>query len=217
MAIVMAGCVMIVVMVISGALSSCSVMAGGGNDLIISTSYTAQDADIIAVENDYASLETDLQNAINSIEAYYPGYNEYTYSVSEISHDPFELAALLTVLYEDYTESEVQTMLQTIEYYQYTITITPRVETRTRTEERTGTRTIRHADGTTTTENYSYNVDVEYDYYILDTTLTNSGIQATVDALELTDEQLQRYTFLLDTKGNKPDIFGGDPNANVGT
>ena len=217
MAIVMAGCVMIVVMVISGALSSCSVMAGGGNDLIISTSYTAQDADIVAVENDYASLETDLQNAINSIEAYYPGYNEYTYSVSEISHDPFELAALLTVLYEDYTESEVQTMLQTIEYYQYTITITPRVETRTRTEERTGTRTIRHADGTTTTENYSYNVDVEYDYYILDTTLTNSGIQATVDALELTDEQLQRYAFLLETKGNKPDIFGGDPNANAGT
>ena len=216
LAIVIAGCVLIVVMVVSGALSSCSMMAGGGNNLIVTTSYTAQDADIVAVEGDYVSLETDLQTTINNIESNYPGYDEYNYSVSEISHNPFELAALLTVLYEDYTESEVQTMLGTIKDYQYTLTITPVVETRTRREPRTGTRTIHHADGTTTTQTYTYYVTVEYDYYILNTTLTNSGIQAAVDALGLTDEQLQRYAVLLEMKGNKPDIFGDDPYANAG-
>ena len=216
LAIVIAGCVLIVVMVVSGALSSCSMMAGGGNNLIVTTSYTAQDADIVAVEGDYVSLETDLQTTVDNIETNYPGYDEYNYSVSEISHNPFELAALLTVLYEDYTESEVQTMLGTIKDYQYTLTITPVVETRTRTETRTGTRTIHHADGTTTTETYTYDVEVEYDYYILNTTLTNSGIQAAVDALGLTDEQLQRYAVLLEMKGNKPDIFGDDPYANAG-
>lgn len=211
-----AGAVLIIVLVISGSLSSCSLMAGGGGNSILATSFTAQDADIVAVEGDYVSLETDLQNTINRIEADHPGYDEYQYDLSEIAHNPFELAALLTVLYEDYTESEVQSMLQTIKDYQYTLTLTQVVETRTRTEERTGTRTIHHADGTTTTEEYTYEVEVEYDYYILKTKLTNNGIQAAVNALGLTEEQLQRYAVILEMRGNKPDIFGDNPYANPG-
>lgn len=211
-----AGAVLIIVLVISGSLSSCSLMAGGGSNSILATSFTAQDADIIAVEGDYVSLETELQNTVNRIEADHPGYDEYQYDLSEIAHNPFELAALLTVLYEDYTESEVQSMLQTIKDYQYTLTLTQVVETRTRTEERTGTRTIHHADGTTTTEEYTYEVEVEYDYYILKTKLTNNGIQAAVNALGLTEEQLQRYAVILEMRGNKPDIFGDNPYANPG-
>lgn len=211
-----AGAVLIIVLVISGSLSSCSLMAGGGGNSILATSFTAQDSDIVAVEGDYVSIETALQNTINRIEADHPGYDEYQYDLSEISHNPFELAALLTVLYEDYTESEVQSMLQTIKDYQYTLTLTQVVETRTRTEERTGTRTIHHADGTTTTEEYTYEVEVEYDYYILKTKLTNNGIQAAVNALGLTEEQLQRYAVILEMRGNKPDIFGDNPYANPG-
>ena len=139
------------------------------SNTIIATSFTAQDADIIAVEADYQSLETDLQRKIDNIETDYPGYDEYNYSLSEISHNPFELAALLTVLYEDYTESEVQTMLQTIFDYEYTLSIQRVVETRTRTEtrwhwvtyyrdeERTGYRMVNgHL------EEYSYTVSVPY-------------------------------------------------------
>ena len=211
-----AGAVLIIVLVISGSLSSCLLMAGGGSNSILATSFTAQDADIIAVEGDYVSLETELQNTVNRIEADHPGYDEYQYDLSEIAHNPFELAALLTVLYEDYTESEVQSMLQTIKDYQYTLTLTQVVETRTRTEERTGTRTIHHADGTTTTEEYTYEVEVEYDYYILKTKLTNNGIQAAINALGLTEEQLQRYAVILEMRGNKPDIFGDNPYANPG-
>lgn len=211
-----AGAVLIIVLVISGSLSSCSLMAGGGGNSILATSFTAQDTDIVAVEGDYVSLETELQNTVNRIEADHPGYDEYQYDLSEISHNPFELAALLTVLYEDYTESEVQSMLQTIKDYQYTLTLTQVVETRTRTEERTGTRTIHHADGTTTTEEYTYEVEVEYDYYILKTKLTNNGIQAAVNALGLTEEQLQRYAVILEMRGNKPDIFGDNPYVNPG-
>lgn len=211
-----AGALLIIVLVISSSLSSCSLMAGGGGNSILATSFTAQDADIVAVEGDYVSLETELQNTVNRIEADHPGYDEYQYDLSEIAHNPFELAALLTVLYEDYTESEVQSMLQTIKDYQYTLTLTQVVETRTRTEERTGTRTIHHADGTTTTEEYTYEVEVEYDYYILKTKLTNNGIQAAVNALGLTEEQLQRYAVILEMRGNKPDIFGDNPYANPG-
>ena len=230
-----AGVVLLVVILLSSMLSSCSMMAGGGSNSIIATSFTAQDADILAVEADYQGLETDLQRKIDNIETDYPGYDEYNYSLSEISHNPFELAALLTVLYEDYTESEAQAMLQTIFDYQYTLTVQRVVEIRTRTEtrwhwvtyyrdeERTGYRMVNgHLEEYTYTvsvpyqEYESYEVEVEYEYYILNTTLTNNGIQAAVNALGLSDEQMRRYAILLEMRGNKPDIFGDNPYANPG-
>lgn len=208
--------ILLVVLVVSGALSSCSMMVGGINNASVTTSFTAEDADIIQVEEDYVSLEEELQQKIENIEIDYPDYNEYRYSLAEISHNPFELAALLTVIYENYTPSQVESMLETIFDYQYSMTIQRIVETRTRTETRTGQRTIHHVDGTITSETYTYEVDVEYDYYILKTTLTNHGITAAVNALSLTEEQLERYSILLETRGNKPDIFLGNVYANPG-
>lgn len=235
MLLVIAVVVLIVVLVISGALSSCSMMAGGVNTTTIATSFTAEDADILQVEADYVELEADLQETIDNIETDHPGYDEYNYSLSEISHNPFELAALLTVLYENYTPSQVQSMLQTIFDYQYTLTMTEVVETRTRTEtrwhyvtyyrdeERTGYRMVNgRLESYTYTVSVpyqvyeSYQVEVEYDYYILNTTLTNHGISAAVNALNLTEDQMQRYMILLETRGNKPDIFGDNVYANPG-
>lgn len=208
--------ILLVVLLISGALSSCSMMSGGVNTVTIATSFTAEDEDILQVEADYTKLESDLQETIDNIEADHPGYDEYNYYLAEISHDPFELAALLTVLYENYTPSRVQSMLQTIFDYQYTLTMQRIVETRTRTETRTGQRTVSHADGTTSTELYTYEVDVEYEYYILNVTLINNGISAAVEALNLTEDQMERYMILLETRGNKPDIFGDNVYANPG-
>ena len=218
--LVFAVLILIVVLVVSGALSSCSMMAGGVNTTTITTSFTAEDADILEVEADYAGLEADLQDTIDHIETDHPGYDEYNYSLAEISHNPFELAALLTVLYENYTPSQVQSMLQTIFDCQYTLTMTEVVETRTRTETRTGQRWV--SDGVVNGipvghyESYEYEVEVEYDYYILNTTLTNHGITAAVNALNLTEDQMQRYMILLETRGNKPDIFGDNVYANPG-
>ncbi len=218
--LVFAVLILIVVLVVSGALSSCSMMAGGVNTTTITTSFTAEDADILEVEADYAELEADLQDTIDHIETDHPGYDEYNYSLAEISHNPFELAALLTVLYENYTPSQVQSMLQTIFDCQYTLTMTEVVETRTRTETRTGQRWV--SDGVVNGipvghyESYEYEVEVEYDYYILNTTLTNHGISAAVNALNLTEDQMQRYMILLETRGNKPDIFGDNVYANPG-
>ena len=198
---VSAALILTVVLVISGALSSCSMMAGGVNGATVATSFTAEDPDIIRVEAEYVGLEKELKDTIDSIETDHPGYDEYNYSLAEISHNPFELAALLTVLYEDYTPSEVQSMLQTIFDYQYTLAVKEEVETRTRTETRWN-------------ENQEpYEVEVEYDYHILNVTLSNNGISAAVNALNLTEEQMQRYLLLLETRGNKPDIFGDNMYA----
>lgn len=216
LAVVIAACILIVVLVVVSSLSSCSVLAGGGNNMVIATSFTAQDEDILAVEDDYKGLEAEVQTEIDNIERDNPGYDEYNYSLCEISHNPFELAALLTVLYEDYTESEVQAMLETIKSYQYKLTKERVVETRTRTETRWHWVTYYNDDGTSYQEYESYEVEVEYEYYILNVTLENKGIQAAVDALGLNEEQLQRYAILLEMKGNKPELFGESPYVNPG-
>ena len=177
--------------------------------MVIVTSFTAQDDDIRTVNAQYTDKETELQRKIDNIETDYPDYDEYRYNLAEIGHNPYELAALLTVLYEDYTEAEVQAMLETIFEKEYKLTTQRVVETRTRTETRTGTRTVTDPDtGEEYEEEYEYEVEVEYEYYILNVTLTNGSIQAAVDALGLTADQLERYQILLETKGNKPYIFG---------
>ena len=213
MEIAIAVAIGLLLLVLISSFSSCSMIGGGVQNVTIATTFTADDADIIAVEADYKEKETALQNTINHIESDHPGYDEYRYTLAEIGHNPFQLAALLTVLYEDYSESEVQTMLQTIYDRQYKLTVREIVEVRTRTETRTGHRTVHHADGTTSSESYTYEVEVEYNYYILETTLVNNTWDTVMAGLNLTADQQQRYALLMETYGNKPDIFGDDVNA----
>ena len=207
---------LIIIVLMAGMLSSCGAISGGVQNVTIATSFTAEDDVIRAVEADYVDLESDLQTTLDNIERDYPGYDEYNYTLAEISHNPFELAALLTVLYEDYTESEVQAMLQTIFSYQYTLDIEEVVETRTRTVTRTGYTWVDNGDGTGYWDSYEYEEEEEYEYYILNTTLTNNGVAAAIPHLNLTADQLQRYALLLETLGNKPDVFGDNPYARPG-
>ena len=205
--ILIGAAIFLVVAVIVACFSSCTMMASGGGTGVLTTSFTAEDEDLVAVENDYKTLEQGVQNEIDSVEQRYEGYNEYNYSLAEIEHDPYELAALLTVLYENYTEDDVRAMLETVEYYQYSVTYEVNVETRTK--QSTGWHYVPRtgADGKTYQSYEPYTKEEEYDYYILNTTLTNNGVRAAVDALELTDEQLWRYEKLLETQGNKPEVF----------
>jgi len=181
--------ILIIVLVISGALTSCSALGGGINGGTIVTSFTAEDEDIRQVEADYAAKEAALQDTIDHIEKDHPGYDEYNYSLSEISHNPFELAALLTVLYENYTPNQAAGMLQTVFDKQYKLTLKERVIEGDEDED-------------------------EDDYYILNVKLTNHGIAAAISTLNLTEEQMERYRLLLETRGNKPDIFGDNIYAN---
>ena len=55
---------------------------------MIGSSFTAEDEDIIGVNDDYKALETALRNRINGIEKEYPGYDEYRHHVVEIKAYP---------------------------------------------------------------------------------------------------------------------------------
>lgn len=207
------GALAILLIIVSSALSSCSAFLPGGSGAVIATTFTANDEDIIGANNDYKALEAALQRRIDNIESSYPGYDEYNYYLDEIGHDPYQLAAYLTVLFEDYTRSEVQAALHTLFELQYELKLEEKVEIRYRTETRTGTRT--HTDretGEVTEEDYEYEVEVPYEYYILNVTLTNKNLGHVItESGGMNEDQAERYAILLRTKGNKAYLFADDP------
>ncbi len=191
--------------VVSSMFTSCGAMFQGGMQTVLGTSFTAEDEDIIDADNDYKALEAALRNEINQIEQTHSGYDEYRYDLDEINHNPYELAAYLTVKFEDYTRSEVQGTLQWLFDQQYELTLTEEVEIRTRTVSSTDPET-----GETTTE------EEEYEYYILHVKLRNKGLNSVIVGSGLSEDEMERYTVLLQTRGNRPDIFGDDIYATPG-
>ena len=218
--------ILIVVLSVACTFSSCATFFTGGGEMVIATSYTAQDWDLRYVEDDYIYLEEEILENLEHIEETHPGYDEYRYELDHVEHDPYELAALLTVLLEDYTEAEAAARLEEIRDLQYVVTYEETRETRTRTEtewqwvtyydevERTG---YRRENGklvsytyieTVEREEYEpVEVEVEYEVRILNTKLKNNYIHGAVDSIGLNDDQRLRYEVILEFRGNKPGIF----------
>lgn len=188
---------LLIVMIFTG-LSSCAAVIQGGFSSVLGTSYTAEDEAIREVEADYKELESGLREEIADVETDYPDYDEYQYHLDEIGHDPFALASYLTAKLYDYTREEAQAEIQALFEKQYTLTLREEIQTRYRTETTTDPET-----GETTTE------EVPYDYYILHVTLTNKNIETLAEEL-LTPEQKELFDVYMETKGNKPDVFGED-------
>ena len=182
---------------VSAGLSSCGAMFSGMMNGVVGTSYTSEDSDLIATENNYAAMENELQSRIDNIESEYPGYDEYRYDLDNIGHNPHELASYLTALLQSYTPQSAQAELDRVFNEQYTLTVTEEVEIRYRTETSTDPET-----GETTSE------EVPYEYYILNVKLTNTPLSSIAQE-RLTAEQLEMYRVYLETSGNKPLIFGG--------
>ena len=175
------------IMVFAG-LSSCSSMFSGAVNGVVGTSYTSEDSDLVAVENNYVAMENELQAEIDNIESTHPGYDEYRYHLDAIEHNPHELASYLTALLQSYTPQSAQAEIQRIFDMQYTLTLTEEIQIRTYTDE----------DGD----------EHEYEYRILHVELTNTPISSLAPEL-LNAEQLEMFHVYMETSGNKPLIFGG--------
>jgi hypothetical protein len=195
--VIIAIAALLLFIMVSVGLSSCGAMFSGSMNSVLGTSYTSEDSDLVAVENNYAALENGLQSEIDAIESTHPGYDEYRYDLDSIGHNPHELASYLTALLQSYTPQSAQAELERIFAMQYTLTLTEEVEIRYRTETSTDPET-----GETTTE------EVPYGYYILNVKLTNKPISELAEEL-LTPQQLEMFHVYLETSVNKPLIFGG--------
>ena len=216
---IVVGIFLLLFMVIASMFSSCTAMFQGGAQMVLGTSYTATDEDIIGADDDYDSLEAALRRKLNNIERTHSGYDEYRYELDEINHNPYELASYLTVMFEDYTREEVQDTLERLFELQYELTLEEEVEIRTRTETRieteTDTRWVWDDElGEYVEEEYEYEVEVEYEveyeYYILNVKLVNRGLNYAIGNSGMTEDEMERYRTLLQTQGNRPDLFEDD-------
>ncbi len=210
------GALLLIIMLVSGMMGSCSVMFNGSTDAVVDSSYTAVDEDITGVEDDYCKLESNLQTRIDNIRTEYPGYDEYNIVQDQVGHNPYELASYLTVTYEDYKRNDVQDVLQEILSVQYDLDIKEKVETRYRTETKTGTRQVTHNYTDPATgesyekaedEEYEYEVEVPYDYHILNVTLKNNSLSKLLTVRDLSEDQMARYSLLMETQGHRSELF----------
>lgn len=211
------GVLLLFIMIFAG-LSSCTSIFSGGASTVVGTSYVAEDAEMIGAEQDYAALEADLQQELDTIEETYPDYDEYRYDLDTIEHDPYVLTSILTAMHLDYTRAGVQETLQMLFEKQYILTITEEVETLYRTETRTGTRTVTDPEtGKKTTETYEYEVQVPYDERrILHVSLENFDLSH-LPVYIMDEETLSLYATYMQTLGGRPDLFPASSYPNAST
>jgi len=212
--IVIVGVLVLLFLILCSSLSSCSALMPNGSGAVVASTFTAKDTDIIGANNDYKELEAALEAKIGRTETDKPGYDEYQYELDQIGHDPYKLAAYLTILYEDYSRKEVQSTLKQLFEKQYVLTYHVKNETRYRTETRQGIReqTVISAEKEETIEvPYEYQVQVSYTYRTLTVSLKNEGLAYAISQVgALTDDQQERMAILAETKGNKADLFKDD-------
>jgi len=124
---------------LSSVISSCSVLVQSGVTSFAASSYAADDADMLAAEEQYCALEAELQEYLDTYEDTHD-YDEYHYDLDDIEHDPYVLISAISALHGgEWTIGEVGGTIQMLFDKQYILTETVTTETRYRTETRTGT------------------------------------------------------------------------------
>lgn len=192
---------------LSSVISSCSVLVQSGVTSFAASSYAADDADMLAAEEQYCALEAELQEYLDTYENTHD-YDEYHYDLDDIEHDPYVLISTISALHGgEWTIGEIGGTIQMLFDKQYILTETVTTETRYRTETRTGTTSYTDPEtGETVTEEYEYEVQVPYTYYICNVTLENFNLSH-VPVYIMSEEQLSMYATYMATLGNRPDLF----------
>lgn len=192
---------------LSSVISSCSVLVQSGVTSFAASSYAADDADMLAAEEQYCALEAELQEYLDTYENTHD-YDEYHYDLDDIEHDPYVLISTISALHGgEWTIGEVGGTIQMLFDKQYILTETVTTETRYRTETRTGTTSYTDPEtGETVTEEYEYEVQVPYTCYICNVTLENFNLSH-VPVYIMSEEQLSMYATYMATLGNRPDLF----------
>lgn len=196
-AILISAAIGLLMIIIAAGISSCSAMFTNSVSTMIYCSWNSDPVEIDKVDMAFTYMEAELENSINHIELDHPGYDEYRYNLGAIGHNPFELIAYLSSLYEVFTLDMVLGELESLFSAMYTFTITEIIEIRTRTETQT-VYYINPDTGEITEEQVE--VEVEYEYHILDIQLATVPLSNIV-AIRLNEEQLNLYAAYMDTKG----------------
>ena len=207
-AILIVVAIAIVAFLLLTCISSCTMMLSSGSGTIMGSSYLAEDEDIYAAENTYLAMEAEVQYILDNLYLYYIGYNEYNVCTDQIGHAPYVLISILSALHEgEFTIENVNGDLNKLFEMQYELTTEVVIETRFRLETQIWSFTyFDYVTSTFVTEYYTYDVEVPYNYYILNVTLKNIGLENTLSQI-LSEEQLNLFATYMATLGNREDLF----------
>lgn len=197
-------CVVIILLLllffmITSVFSSFSNISVSGLGSLTASTYLAEDQDINRAELIYTEWETDLQMEIDQVENTHSGYDEYRYNIGAIEHDPYILMGYLTSVYQDFSYSEIESVLRQLFRQQYSLTFTEETEIRYRTETVTDPET-----GEETEE------EVPYEWHILNVTLKSIPLENLIVS-RMDADQKEICEILLMTKGNRQyvqNVFG---------
>lgn len=190
------GIMAVLLVMIMTSVSSCGAMFADTQSTVLAASYLSEPAEIDATDLQFTRLELDLQNEIDNIETDYPGYDEYSYNLGEIGHNPFTLIGYLSAVHTEFTASEVESEVQALFDEMYTLTLTPDTETRTRQVQSTDAdgNPLYDADGNPVME------EEEYEVSILRVVLTVKPLE-TIVAGKMDAEQTEIYAMYAETGG----------------
>ena len=176
---------------VSSIFTACSNMGMGGMAAVLASSYLADNRDIDDAELVYTEWETELRLEIDNIERDYPDYDEYRYDIPEIGHDPHELMAFLTAVYEDFKYAGVQGVLWDIFNEQYELELVKEVETRYRIETVYDPNTGRF-----------YEIEIPYEWRILNVKLTVVPFTEIIYP-RMDEGQSELHGYCMESKGNR--------------
>ena len=177
----------IMLTMLTNIVSSCSIIMEGIGSSIAGSTYPSDDADMLAAEAEYSAMEAQLQSDMDQYEDNHD-YDEYSFELDSIGHDPYVLISTLTAMYDGaWTIDEVRGTLRMLFERQYTLTETVNTSTVTDPE----------------------NPEAEpQEYRIVDVKLKNNDLSHLPCEI-LSEAQLARYSVYMATLGNRPDLFPG--------
>ena len=190
------GAGLMILILLSAGISSCTAMFTSTTSSVIATSYLSEDDAMLGAEAQYCQMEAELQEYLDNYESTHD-YDEYHFDLDTIEHDPYVLVSILSAFNEgEFTLDEVQGLLQTLFDRQYILTEDVEVEVRYRTETRTDS------------EGNEYEVEVPYNYYICTVTLENFNLSH-LPVYIMNEDQRSMYSAYMSTLGNREDLFPG--------
>ena len=211
---IIAGILLLLGFMLSG-LSSCTVFLESIGGAVVQSSYHASDEAMLGAEAAYVALEQVLQNKLDNYERTH-SYDEYSYDLDDIEHDPYVLMSILSALHPgEWTLADVEDTLGMLFEKQYILTETVTTETRYRTETVIKERHAKDPDtgrylydryGNPIMEEYEDEEEVPYTYYKCHVELENFNLSH-VPVYIMSEDQLSAYAVYIATLGNRPDLF----------
>lgn len=131
---VTAGVIFLLFIIVMFSFSSCGAMFADTFTMAMAGTYLSGPAEIDAAELYFTQMEMDLQERIENIPDDYPGYDEYSYNLGEIRHDPFTLISYLSAVYTEFTAGNVAGETASLFNSMYNLELEPVTETRTKVE-----------------------------------------------------------------------------------